>query len=527
MYEPDYFPADDRPPGVRIDDYIPINAPEGWGWGAFTATTEASEKVSTEAIEDWMADSLVSGTLHDRHSRMRIVQSTPEREGCSATGHEHSQFYDVYPCPDMRKRILPYNSDKRGPETVEYGRMLAEMQTRTIVEFANPKWRIIRPDRRVKLYQWYAAAGGEYQARIDHANVKYVNYDRFRLALAARSLVSEQQNETGVLGRLSRYVTSFFDTHASAAGPADRLTGFRDKHCYFKPDPFPELAASLLVRPTEEMKEIYRRNPEAGRVLRDQLEAIAEATGDDDLTQRERAVMTQLIRHHLADSDVEKIYDFRMLQYVAPGDPRFIEAGQLKKTFVTVHRIVCGETGEMPKGTEGIIFPLAVQMRHRNIPITVENVIEEADAILEARETLQHLVTSFVHQRERGGKRGILSFADENDLEIINDLSREARAILIRDVAGASTQIPIYLEQELGDAQGTRTMYGPRMTGGTSMRSGSSSGGYRQQGSRELIPLDMRSRDRGSGPERLLYSPYTEGHDLLYKTRIRKFRVPW
>jgi hypothetical protein len=272
------------------------------------------------------------------------------------------------------------------------------------------------------------------------------------------------------------------------------------------------------------------------------LEDIADA--GSDITEGDIREMNTLIRHHLNETEVNRVFDPRMIHFVLPGEAREVDSGILRSTYEKVWETISEESEEVKEAFETILFPLTVHMRDRAIPITVENVIAEGDEMLQLRDTLSHLradrgTASFGRTRADGtidpGKFGpqecgggpleYIDHATEEGLAILNRWGKEVIALLLPNDGPSTHEVPIYGEDDTEYV--AETMYGPRTPAGFTHHPGQSAGGYvgQEQGKRviqnreqKVSPFDLDQR-----PQQLYYSPYTDGHELIRTTGSRRF----
>jgi hypothetical protein len=513
-----------------VRDLISVNAfPQDSG-SAYDELPELAYDQDTEAQDKWLTDQLRQGTLTDPRGRHRIITGTYEAAGTSATGHEYSHFDEDF-CHDGYSKMIRYNPPENGPEIEEYKKMHAMNAVDAITEYVVPKWRIIHPSRAEKTDRLAATAAAEMAAQADGIVTHHIEVDKFRVIMDEQEVYRQQMGMSGSLGTMVSPSVSFYETNASEGGPGDKLTQMK---CHLVPAEaitYPELAADLLSRPSSYLKSFYANNPSAGLTLRQTLEEIADATSEDDLTEGERQMMTSLIRKHLSEMDVNRILDPRMIQFVQQGDPRYIESSAIRDNYERIRSIVCGEIDDESKEAfSSIMIPLAIHMRDRNIPINVENVIGEGEVLLQARDIVSSIVGTNKEQIKRGGVQSFFDFATEEELEILNRTGTKVMALLMPGNNGVTTFLPIYGEEDEDIDRIARTMYGPRRPSGTSARAGFSSGGYYQAGSRLIHGMDQRVAPFEQSPQqqsqKLTYSPYTEGHEFLRRTRLRKFVPP-
>lgn len=484
----------------------------------------ARYEARTESNDEWFIDQLRKDTLTDPHQRFRGVTDAYEASGSAASGHEYSHFDEDF-CSDMHEHIIRYYPPENGLELQEHKTQDALNAVDAITEYTPPKWRLIHPSRIDKANREMATVSAEDAVFTDSKVTRYIDYDRFRIAMEAQEELHGQVTHVGELGDKPR--PSFYETHAPVEGSSDQLTQMK---CHLSPAEaitYPELAADLLSRPTTLMERYYRCNPTSGARLREVLAQIAEATNEDDLSEDEFRIMRNLIKHHIDEMEINKVYDPTMIQFVAQGDPRYIETSALRDTYEKVCRVVCGESEEVQDAFSSILFPLAVHMRERNIPITVENVIEEGDGVLQAHKIVLNMVGTYKDQITRGGPQAFLDAASDEELDILNQTSKSVIALLMPGHNRAATFLPIYGEEDEDVDRIAHTMYGPRRQGGTSDRPEFSSGGYYQQGAKFIYGMDQRTAPfEKEQSQQLTYSPYTEAHEFLRRTRLRRFIPP-
>lgn len=514
---------------MKCTAYDPILPPiSGTSEEAYDYEEEC--EAGSEAREEWFVDRLRSSTLSDDKGRSRTLIGDPEAHGTAGDGYDYAHFDEDFCHDRMYTHVLRYNPPDEGPELMESKRQHALNATEAYSYTYTPsKWKMIHPSRMEKTHRLACTESAEKNVYDDGRTTHYVDYDRFRIALEQRSTVHEQQEATGIAGKLISPIVRFYETQAPIEGASDKLTQMKGHLIPAEAIPYPELAAYLLTRPTNLLRQFYRKDRAVGLHLMEDLEKIAILSSEEDMTERERRVMTTLIRKHLDDMEVNRIFDPIMIHYVQQTDARHIEVNAMRDTYDRVHRIVCGESNdESSSGT--IIFPLAVHMYERNIPVTIENVIGEMEVIDQTREIIDRLRTDFGRQLEDGGPQDYLDHASEEEKAILDSVGRNVVAVMMPSGNCRTTRfLPIIGEEEREDADLVAgTMFGPRQRGGIHSRADYSSGGYYQPGGRTIDPPEQEVApfDRPTRRSPPVYSPYTEAHEFLRRTRLRKFIVP-
>jgi len=486
---------------------------------------------STEANAEWFMDKLRTGTLSYGDDKPRILIGDPTVAGTAGDGYDYAHFDEDFCHDRMYTHVLRYDPHDEGPELMEQKRLHALNAVESNTTYSVPKWKMIHPSRMEKTHRLATTESAERNVYDDSRTTHYVDYDRFRIALEQRATVREQQEASGVAGTLISPIVSFFEaSQVPTEGAGDKLTQMK---CHLIPAeaiPYPELAAYLLTRPTNLLRQIYRKDPITGAHLREDLEKIATLAGEEDMTEAEKRVMSTVIRKHLDEMEVTRIFDPLMIQYVQEGDAKHLEVGAMRDTYERIYHIACGEVDEEGHDIDKrIIFPLAVHMRDRHIPLTVENVIGEMDALLQTREILEKLSFDFGRQLESGGPQAFLDHASEEEREVLDSVGKEVIAMLMPGNCRATTFLPIYGEEERSEADRVaETMFGPRLPGGLHHRAGFSSGGYYQAGAKTIDPPEQEVApfDRNPAQQQVTFSPYTEAREFLRQTRLRKFIVP-
>lgn len=518
--------------------------------------------------EAWLVDKLISGTSFDPLDRGRCVTGAFEASGSGGSGHEHCQWTDEYGPDSMRPSC--YRGVAESPADQEYRQQYAERAVadytspspyfspsryasigssgsssggsggssgsdggRGDVEYgyehAPPKWRVIRPRQDEAANRLAATLAGEAAVETDARSVRHVAYDRFNLARDAAAVMVEQDARVRA-NPLSRLTPStagmpFFETPLRVEGSADLLRGHGCRLVRAEVTAYPQLAASLLSRPSSVLRSLYSTSPQQGLRMRETLESIADANSGEEISEMEKDVMHEIIRRHLDAAedwlrdgasgavDVERVLDPRMIEFVAPGDPHYVELGVVRASYDRVLATVSGEPDEMKEAVESVIFPLVIHMRNRAIPITVENVIAEAGALMQVREVLDRLDTGIGRQVRGGGVQAYMDAATDEELAILDQTSTEVIALLMPGNCQTTKLSPIYSEEdvEIMAAHAAETLFGPRAPAGFHPRPGVSSGGYGYAETRYAKPL----RQRVDAPavcdhddvDRLVYDP--------------------
>lgn len=540
----------------------------------YDPTPEDGVRHGTDVSDAWMMDGLRKGYLSDPRSRFHVITGcAPEASGALASGYEYSKYdEDFLPGRTLDgPTILPTLYDA-GLDLQEYKRGAAAAAIEGIDTYTPLKPRIVLPDFRDKLNMEMMSGVAARALEDDVKATHHVDVDRVRQALVNGETIMEQRAMTrglvnGIGGRPSeeervaegmargmesgmesgmargevanvdgtiiRPEIAHYEPHSRHMGPSSQAAAMIEA----RPQPantvlYPQLAAYLLSRPTDFIKVMYRDNPEVAYHLHATLEKVAASTGE--LGESDRRTMEVLIQRHLDEMEVKKEFDPMMIQFVPQNDPRYVEAAALRDTYEKVYRIVCGEEDVDFELHSELIFPLAIQVRDRNIPITVENVIEERDNLSRLKVTLEHLATTMDGHLAHGGVAEYFDHASEEEREVMKTVNKEVIAMLLP--GHVTTFVPIYNEEDETERV-SRLMCGPQRKDG-SERHAALAGGYWAGDGLETRTLADRvdaaamhdskvaPQDRPRGPEQLTYSGFSEGDIFIQRTALRKFVPP-
>jgi hypothetical protein len=317
--------------------------------------------------------------------RPKVIRGSFLGNGYGATGHEHS-IYDADFVGREQRPTLITAKDYRyiGPETVARGRMAAEQATREIVQWHQPVWHTTLPDHRSKLDYYAKTINQEMAAMRDRVNVRHVEYDKMGRALDTQDLIQAQKRTSGPFGAFVKNVTSFLMNPFTSTNSHRRAHGAKGRPQLARAYPFvPELAMALLLRPPQSLLNFYARDPECSLIAKETLARISQHSAD--ISPRDEKRLSALVGHILCHPGIDRDYDPLMREYMEAIEPHVSLPGIPRMTAERIRRIVIGHYGNNVPSVATLIRPLTLHMYQRQIPINIENVLAEMDAMFMTR----------------------------------------------------------------------------------------------------------------------------------------------
>lgn len=426
------------------------------------------EDTSTESADyDYFVANLVP-------HRPKVITGAPEAAGGNASGHQHALYDGDYVRPLVSHTWKP-EKPVHCKEAHEYACEYSERAAKEITTYTPPKYRIIRPSMADKAHRIGASESAWMNAIRDHSEQKYVQYDRAGRALQGSELVSDQRARSGhdgTVDTVEEYTYEYApDTYGTQGGgprghPGDLQSA---EGCVY-------WAAELADRPPACLQLFFKSYPQASIRMRELLDEIGDMA-PEDIGPGEVKIVSSIVRRALEFSDVYRIYDPMMLEFVVPGDKRYINLGNIKANYVRIHRLLVGEyQGDIPPEVGQIIMPLAVHMWERNLPVTVENVEDEAQALLDVREEVARLATSASRQHRLGGVEEVLALANKQSLSVLNQVDGATIRCIFREVAPEAPAGLLYPEMLMDLPSSTQCQIGGK--GGPRPVQGVTTSGY-------------------------------------------------
>ena len=339
---------------------------------------------------------------------------------------------------------------------------------------------------------------GTRAAHIDGLLSRRLNLDKFELAVRLGEQVAYQQAISGKHGELARDMAPTYDTNSAEEWAGQRIIGERGQFDKTRAAVYPDLAAYLLTSQTDTMATLRRGGEFASAHMLEDLERIVAGSSEGFIDDDGFRTLEFLITRTLTEMENNKTYDPMMLQFVTPGDPRYVEGDKIRATRDKIQKIVIGRTPERVGSDEKLLFALALHMRDSQIPLTVENVIGELDTLLQIRNTVQRVAGSIAAQLENGGPMEYIDAVTEEDIILFNSTSKKIMMHLCPKLNDVISIIPVY-----------RTMFIPSSEPWRKDEKDQTAGGYIQGTARNL--KDMRDipdiTERGEESQKLTYDP--------------------
>jgi hypothetical protein len=152
-----------------------------------------------------------------------------------------------------------------------------------------------------------------------------------------------------------------------------------------------ELAATLLIVPTESLARFYEAHPDEAGMMKGTIERIALSTGTP--TPEEERFITSIMGYAQRDAMDGRVYDPRMIEMQDKGgrpSSGWREVFALRRRINDVRRILCDPNLRYRTyDTERLILPLALHMMEKGLPITVESVRGEVDGMMDTMRTIE------------------------------------------------------------------------------------------------------------------------------------------
>ena len=403
------------------------------------------------------------------------ITGDPNAEGTIASYHD--RIWDpargAYPSLGAGSRVThPHRGPEHGPETMAYHAMHAEAAYRDVPEHNPHKPRIIHPRRDDVTDRIASYEAGVMSAIRAHANTQHVEYYPGKWRKLAHDTAAESE-QNGPLGRFVKTIASFVSPFGAAGQEASVGVGnldLRTPHMPYCVDyagdvegmTSQELAASLVSVPTVAIENFMRENPTDGNRLMSILQEIAQT--HEPLTKEQDHVLNLVIHLSLQASEFEKIYDPRMLEFVLPHDPTYIETSALRRKIDDIQAIICDPNMRyrLPPESEirKIIFPLALHLRNQGITPTENNLVPEIDGMLDTMKVIDRIA------EERGpdqlSVQNVEYLLNEEEAEIATSIEPNVidSMIVSRDLPDAMKGPPIVYPESNGHMEADETISG-------------------------------------------------------------------
>jgi hypothetical protein len=352
----------------------------------------------------------------------RVITGTFEAAGSNASNHEHALYYDVFQNPMNPRMSLPVRPPVHGKDAHEYSCAYSEAAAKEITTYTPPKYKVIRPSRWEKTDQIASQENAHMNALYDHVDLKYINFDRMERAMDGAETINDQVQRVGPDGAVVRIDDRVLEDQGSDG--RYRGMGILSRPDTFeKPEVCIEYATELASRPPSSLQLFYKQYPQAGLMMKQMLEEIANLTIDQIMPEDAHSV-SAVIRHSLEFADVNRLYDPMMLEFVVPGDERYINLGGIRANYDRIEREFTGQYEDVPQDVAEIMYPLAIHMWEHDIPVSTANINAEAQALLDVREEIHKIATSHMHQLQRGGIEEVLALANQDELNVLNQVDK-------------------------------------------------------------------------------------------------------